>query len=251
MTSLERMPSELLAFPKAREDARQRFFLELLERQHALTASSRVLEVGAGDAAFARALLDRCPGAAVTAWDASYSDEDIGALSKKTGLLATRREPQGPFDLIALLDVLETVDDEGPLLDLARCALAPGGRLLVSVAAWPRLFAASDIQLRHRRRYTPRHARELLEKHGLLVLGSGGLFHSLLAPRWLQASWQMRTGRAALPGRTVRVSLSRRVALPVAAALLRVDTAASALFSIARWEAPGLGWWALCARGSI
>lgn len=249
MTSLERRPSEPPAFPEARENARQRFFLELLERQHALTASSRVLEVGAGDAAFARALLDRCPGAAVTAWDASYSDEEIGALSK-IGLHATRSEPQGPFDLIVLLDVLETIDDEGPLLDLARRALAPGGRLLVSVSAWPRLFDASDIQLCHRRRYTPRHARELLEKHGLLVLGSGGLFHSLLAPRWLQVSWQMRTGRAALPGRTVRVSLSRRVALPVAAALLRVDTAASSLFSVARWEAPGLGWWALCARGS-
>lgn len=58
------------------------------------------------------------------------------------------------FDLITCLDVLEHIeDDRGALLELRRVA-RPGGILLITVPAYPRLWSSHDELNRHCRRYT-------------------------------------------------------------------------------------------------
>jgi SAM-dependent methyltransferase len=58
------------------------------------------------------------------------------------------------FDLITLLDVLEHIEDDlGALRGLRRVA-RPGGFLLITVPAYPRLWSAHDELNRHYRRYT-------------------------------------------------------------------------------------------------
>lgn len=229
------------------EAARARFFLDLLDRHHAVAASSRVLDVGAGDAYFARRLLSRFPGAEVVAWDSGYTDDEVRALSGGA-LTATRQPPPGTFDLVLLLDVIEHLDDEGPLLEHLRHALTPGARVLVSVPAWQKLHGSHDMRLRHRRRYDPRDARALLENSGFIVVEHGGLFHSLLVPRALSVAVEARLGVTlagdgvgAVPGAMMRKALS---------GVLSADNALSAAFSRAGLEVPGLSWWALCARGA-
>ena len=58
------------------------------------------------------------------------------------------------FDLITCLDVLEHIeDDRGALRELRRVA-RPGGVLLITVPAYPRLWSSHDELNRHCRRYT-------------------------------------------------------------------------------------------------
>jgi SAM-dependent methyltransferase len=60
----------------------------------------------------------------------------------------------GAFDLALLLDVLEHLDDEvGALTSIAR-VVVPGGALVVTVPAHPRLWSRHDEINHHRRRYT-------------------------------------------------------------------------------------------------
>ena len=53
-----------------------------------------------------------------------------------------------------MLDVLEHIEDDAGALAAARDALAPGGRLLLTVPAMPCLWSRHDEANCHFRRYT-------------------------------------------------------------------------------------------------
>ena len=58
------------------------------------------------------------------------------------------------FDLIALLDVLEHVEEDGLSLVQLHKKLKPGGYLLITVPAFPALWSAHDEAHHHKRRVT-------------------------------------------------------------------------------------------------
>jgi len=60
----------------------------------------------------------------------------------------------GEFDLAVSLDVLEHLPDERPGLEELRRVVRPGGGLVVTVPAHPRLWSTHDELNRHFRRYT-------------------------------------------------------------------------------------------------
>jgi SAM-dependent methyltransferase len=62
----------------------------------------------------------------------------------------------GRYDLVLLLDVLEHVDDESAALREIHRVVAPGGALILTVPAHPRLWSRHDELNRHRCRYTRR-----------------------------------------------------------------------------------------------
>jgi SAM-dependent methyltransferase len=71
--------------------------------------------------------------------------------------------------LLCLFDVLEHLTaDEEVLRDLY-ALLAPGGRLLLTVPAWPALWSYYDVAQRHRRRYRPRELAAKLRAAGFAV----------------------------------------------------------------------------------
>jgi SAM-dependent methyltransferase len=85
------------------------------------------------------------------------------------------------YDLVALLDVLEHVDeDRASLVSIAQ-RLKPGGRILLTVPAHPWMWSAHDEVNHHKRRYTKKGFRNVIEEAGLKV-ELLSWFNSLLFP---------------------------------------------------------------------
>ena len=230
------------------EVARFRFFARALRDAGVLAQARRVLDVGSGDAWFSRGLLPLLPqGARIDCVDSEYDAQALAA-EQPPGLALHRTRPEGKYDLIVLLDVLEHVRDDAAFLrEFVDEALVDGGRVLISVPAWQPLYTAHDTFLQHFRRYAPSQARGVLEGAGLRVDSSGGLFHSLLAPRALEKARERLHGAPEHvdPGIAWRhgAGLTR-----VVQAALSVDNAASRWLARAGVQAPGLSWWALCHK---
>ena len=229
------------------ETARSRFFVDLLARSSA-GSPGRILDAGSGDSWFASQLAARLPGAEICCWDRSYTPElisSLGATAPKGVTLCAAR-PRERFDHVVLLDVLEHVEDDRAFLDeLVRENLAPGGRLLVSVPAWPSLFGEHDRRLGHHRRYRQRDCHALLRGAGLRIRRSGGLFYTLLPPRWLAVRAERRHKA---PGGTELAWRQGAASARWVHRWLRLDAVAGEWASRLRLGAPGLSCWALCER---
>ncbi len=82
-----------------------------------------------------------------------------GAGEVVVGRLERLPWPDGTFDLITCLDVIEhTPDDRATLAELHRVC-RPGGWLLVTVPAYQALWSAHDVANHHFRRYSRRSLR--------------------------------------------------------------------------------------------
>jgi SAM-dependent methyltransferase len=92
------------------------------------------------------------------------------------------------FDLITCHDVLEHIeDDRGALLELRRVA-RPGGVLLITVPAYPRLWSSHDELNRHCRRYTRPELLSRAAEAGWQPLRTTH-FNALLLP--VAAAWRL------------------------------------------------------------
>jgi SAM-dependent methyltransferase len=225
------------------EEARYAFFRRVLARAALLRPGTSVLDVGSGDAWLA-ARLSGDTGAAITCWDVAYAPAAPPGLPQNVRL--TARPPEGRFEVILALDVLEHVeDDRGFLREVVAERLAEGGALLLSVPAWPSLTSRHDAAMRHLRRYAPAEARAVLDAAGLAVEAGGGLFHSLLLPRALQRLAQRGDGP---PPPNLGEWRAPGWLTALVRGALGADAAASALFARLGLDVPGLSWWALCRR---
>lgn len=231
------------------ESARARFFEALVARATDPSRALRVVDAGAGDGYFASRLASRLPeGSRVVAWDASYSDDDLVDLAALHPRVAFVRErPEGRFDLVLALDVLEHVDDDAAFARTLAELAAPGGRVVVSVPAWPGLFSRHDVALGHHRRYRPEALLAVLRGAGLVPVESGGLFHGLCVARAATKACEtlgLSRGAPALAGDWTGGAL----ATFAIDATLGVETHASAWLARAGLRVPGLSFWASCAK---
>jgi len=88
----------------------------------------------------------------------------------------------GPYDLIAALDVVEHLDQPVAALAALVSRLGPAGRMLLTVPAYPWMFSSHDRLHHHKRRYTRATLRHDLEQAGLTPLFLGHFNALLLAP---------------------------------------------------------------------
>ncbi len=234
------------------ETARAEFFLRLCVGDG--LASRSVLDVGAGDAWFASCFCERYPRDNVVCWDAGYTAGRVLTMQSAPGLTYVAAAPEGPFDLVLLLDVIEHVQDDAAFLRDVLARLRSGGTAIVSVPAWPWLYSPHDVHLGHCRRYSPAAARSLLSAAGLEVEQSGGLFHSLLPARALSvlASRLLRIrGKGTDKGRPVAdlgnwgggAAVTR-----VVDGILRLEGRVSRRLAAMGMNFPGLSWWARCRK---
>lgn len=86
------------------------------------------------------------------------------------------------FDLVALLDVLEHVEDDFALLQDVRMRMQPGGQVIITVPAYQFLFGEHDAVCHHFRRYTEGRLRAMVMRAGFEVVYGGYWNMTLLLP---------------------------------------------------------------------
>lgn len=238
------------------ERSRARFFgrlvVELATARPPADPIRRLLDVGAGDDWLGRSFVPLVrahgdPAATVTCWDVHYGADDLAA-PVPDGLTRTATRPEGSFDLITALDVIEHVADEDQFLDEQVVGrLAAGGHAIISAPAYPSLYGDHDRMLGHFRRYRPTLLRAVVERH-LDIVEHGTLFTSLLVPRALQVGLE-RIGRhgdePGVGGWSGGPALTR-----VIEAVLDVDATVSRRLHRANVRVPGLSVWVV-ARGRV
>lgn len=85
------------------------------------------------------------------------------------------------FDLIAMLDVLEHIDDDLASLNALRKRLKPNGKLLLTVPAYQFLWSKHDVFFHHKRRYLRSQVEWAIDKSGFHVTYST-YFNTILFP---------------------------------------------------------------------
>jgi SAM-dependent methyltransferase len=163
--------------------ARREILARLIATRLAPPAGARILEIGCGTGHNLEML------ARFGTVDAVEMDDAARALATerlgRPALMATLPELNGveggAYDLVALLDVLEHVEDDGGSLASIARRLKPGGRILLTVPAHPWMWSAHDVVNHHKRRYTKRGLRATIEAAGMKV-ELLTYFNSLLFP---------------------------------------------------------------------
>ncbi|WP_217362459.1 class I SAM-dependent methyltransferase [Ruegeria arenilitoris] len=117
------------------------------------------------------------------------------------------------YDLIALFDVLEHIEDDRATLEGLSGYLAGDARLFVTVPALPWMWSSHDEMHHHFRRYTKNSLKEVSERAGLEVEYSF-YFNSLLFPiavglRRFKALFHKETADDAMPSDWVNKILYR------------------------------------------
>jgi SAM-dependent methyltransferase len=95
------------------------------------------------------------------------------------------------FDLVLALDLFEHVDDDGAAAAEAFRVLRPGGLLCAFVPALRALWGLQDRVSHHRRRYSRRELRRLVEGAAFSIERLT-FFNSALLPPIALARWAMR-----------------------------------------------------------
>jgi SAM-dependent methyltransferase len=85
------------------------------------------------------------------------------------------------YDLVALLDVLEHIEDDHAALVAIRTKLKPGGRVLLTVPAHPWMWSGHDAANHHFRRYSRKAFRDVIATSGLRI-ETLSAFNSFLFP---------------------------------------------------------------------
>ena len=163
--------------------ARRRILHDVIDRVVRPPLRARILEVGCGTGHN----LGMLEGFGIV--DACELDAEARILaSKRLGKpVQTARLPdlsmfsEDAYDAIALLDVLEHVEDDLGALIAIQSRLKPGGSLIVTVPANKWMWSAHDVAHHHYRRYSKAELARLYLKIGLEIQ-LHSYFNSLLFP---------------------------------------------------------------------
>lgn len=141
----------------------------------------RILDYGCGTGLMLKYLSDYG-----RTWGADSSSEAVKFCKKRglTNVIDLSIEPldfpPNFFDIITLFDVLEHLDDERSVLVELHGLLKPGGFLFVTVPAYEFLWSGEDFVSGHKRRYTRKSLRRVIEPR--FRIGKLSYFNCLLFP---------------------------------------------------------------------
>ena len=173
--------------------ARQEIVLSLLAQHYPLLKEAHVLDIGAGTGSYIETLTKM--GIQTEGHDAS--DKAIAYLKSKTHGKVEKKSfpedyvanPDGQYDVILLLDVLEHLKDDSAGMRQAFRLLKTGGVLIITVPAIKSMWSPYDAISHHYRRYRAKELKALVDntsaKIKKLSYFSTFLFFLLYTrPRW-------------------------------------------------------------------
>jgi SAM-dependent methyltransferase len=163
--------------------ARREILAKLIVRKIAPPAGARILEIGCGTG-HNLPMLARFGSVEAIEMDEAARAVAAQRLGRAVGsarLPDLEGVKERHYDLVALLDVLEHVEDDRAALTSIARRLKPGGALLLTVPAFPWMWSAHDEVNHHQRRYTKRALRAALRDAGLRP-SFVGYFNSVLFP---------------------------------------------------------------------
>ncbi len=126
-----------------------------IQRVRELRADDRLLDCGAGTGRFAGEMAAHCQ-----VWALDDHEESLRLLRERLPagrVLALAGDqvplPDGSFEVVTALDVLEHTPDDAAVVREFRRLLVPGGLAVVTVPAGMALWSDWDVALHHYRRY--------------------------------------------------------------------------------------------------
>ena len=163
--------------------ARRDVLAAVIEREIALPKVSRILEIGCGTGHNLPMLARFGAVDAVEIDDAArgVAERRLGRAISSARLPELTGVAEGQYDLVALLDVLEHVEEDVEALKAIARRLTPGGAILLTVPQYRWLWSGHDAANHHHRRYVRATLKTAIRNAGLKldVLSS---FNSLLFP---------------------------------------------------------------------
>ena len=163
--------------------ARREVLAALIRRLAPPPANGRILEIGCGTGHNLPML------SGFGKVDALELDEQARELAEKrlgreimsAPLPEIAGVPNRGYDLIGAFDVIEHIDDDHAAIASIATKLKPGGRFIMTVPAHRWMWTAHDVANHHKRRYSKRSLRALIQGSPLR-LDAIGYFNSLLFP---------------------------------------------------------------------
>ena len=111
----------------------------------------------------------------------AYAERRLGRNVMSAPLPELAGVPDRGYDLIGAFDVIEHIDDDRPAIAAIATKLKPGGKFVMTVPAHQWMWSTHDVVNHHKRRYSKRSLRDLIEGSPLR-LEALGYFNSLLFP---------------------------------------------------------------------
>jgi SAM-dependent methyltransferase len=183
---MERVVYEIMADVDQRHwwyVARRSVIAALIRRNARPPANARILEIGCGTGHNLAMLGEFGHVDALELHDEarSVAEKRLGRQVRSAPLPELAGVPERHYDLIGAFDVIEHIDDDTAALASIATKLKPGGKFILTVPAHRWMWSAHDVVNHHKRRYSKRSLRKLVESSPL-KLEAIGYFNSLLFP---------------------------------------------------------------------
>ena len=163
--------------------ARRDILADYLDRYGAVPKDARILEIGCGTG-HNLPMLGAFGDVDAIEIDPAARDIASARLGKPVGsspLPDLSGVEPGSYDLVAVLDVVERIDDDVAALQAMARVLKPGGKILITVPAHQWMWSAHDVVNHHKRRYSKAMLAKAIADAGLKHNGLR-YFNSLLFP---------------------------------------------------------------------
>lgn len=163
--------------------ARRDILADYVTREVALPANARILEIGCGTGHNLPMLAKFGEVDAIEIDEAAraIASERLGKPVGAAPLPELTGVERGAYDMVAVLDVVEHIDDDVAALKAMAECLKPGGAILIAVPAHQWMWSAHDVVNHHKRRYSKATLNAAIARAGLRHNGLSW-FNSLLFP---------------------------------------------------------------------
>jgi SAM-dependent methyltransferase len=163
--------------------ARRRIIADLIRREVQPPPDAQVLEIGCGTGHNLAMLsgFGHVEGLELDDEARAISEKRLGRKVMSAPLPELAGVPNKHYHLIGAFDVIEHIDDDRAALASIAAKLKPGGKFVMTVPAHQWMWTAHDVVNHHKRRYSKRGLRALIDGSPM-KLDRIGYFNSLLFP---------------------------------------------------------------------